>query len=199
MVAAVLGILAAWLIVTQRKLVHPRLLVRPELVVTRLFTKIREGERVTQLLASLQRDLLGFTLGSLLGLVVGALMGVSTIYERLLGPSFHAAKQVALFAWSPLMSVWLGTGELAKVAFIALSAFYSCSASGRPRITLILVTHDVDEAVYRGDRVVVMQPRPGRIRRLIDVDVPHPRERANPLLKTLGEEVRAEIGDAARN
>jgi len=64
-------------------------------------------------------------------------------------------------------------------------------------ITMILVTHDVDEAVYLGDRVVVLQPRPGRIRRIVDVDVPHPRDRADPTLKRLIEEVRAEIVDGA--
>lgn len=60
-------------------------------------------------------------------------------------------------------------------------------------ITMVLVTHDVEEAVYLGDRVVVLQPRPGRIRRVLDIDVPHPRERADPALKLLAEEVRAEI------
>ena len=61
------------------------------------------------------------------------------------------------------------------------------------KITSILVTHDVEEAVYLGDRVVVMQPRPGRIRRILDVPVPHPRDRADPVLKTLIDEVRGEI------
>jgi ABC-type nitrate/sulfonate/bicarbonate transport system ATPase subunit len=64
-------------------------------------------------------------------------------------------------------------------------------------ITMILVTHDVDEAVYLGDRVVVMEPRPGRIRKLVDVDVPHPRDRADPRLKSLIEDVRHEILDFA--
>ena len=61
------------------------------------------------------------------------------------------------------------------------------------RITMILVTHDVDEAVYLGDRVVVMQPRPGRIRKVLDVDVPRPRDRGDARLKTLIEDVRSEI------
>jgi ABC-type nitrate/sulfonate/bicarbonate transport system ATPase subunit len=60
-------------------------------------------------------------------------------------------------------------------------------------ITMVLVTHDVEEAVYLGDRVVVMQPRPGRIRRVIDVDVAQPRDRADPALKAYCDRVRSEI------
>ncbi|MBV8624886.1 MAG: ABC transporter ATP-binding protein [Herbaspirillum sp.] len=45
-------------------------------------------------------------------------------------------------------------------------------------ITMILVTHDVEEAVYLGDKVVVMEPRPGRVRRIVPVALAHPRDRA---------------------
>jgi sulfonate transport system permease protein len=119
-----LVLLALWFVLTQYKLVNTLLLVRPDKVVTSAITHFQEGLIIAPLLASLQRDLLGFAIGSTLGLVVGAAMGFSRITDRLLGPTFHAAKQVALFAWIPLLSVWCGTGELAKVVFIALAAFY---------------------------------------------------------------------------
>lgn len=61
------------------------------------------------------------------------------------------------------------------------------------KISMVLVTHDVEEAVYLGDRVVVLQPRPGRIERLVDVDVPHPRDREDRRLKQLVDEVRSAI------
>jgi sulfonate transport system permease protein len=115
------ALLVVWALVTQLKLVNPHLVVGPERVVTRFIIELRDGELLTQLAASLQRDLLGFAVGAVL---VGSALGLSTVYDRLFGPSFHAAKQVAIFAWIPLMSVWLGNGEQAKVAFIALSAFY---------------------------------------------------------------------------
>ena len=117
-------ILLVWTLATHLKLVNPHLLVKPERVISRAVQEVREGELFAQLGASLQRDLLGVLLGSVVGVIVGGLMGLSRTYDRLFGPTFHAAKQVAIFAWIPLMSVWLGTGEVAKVVFIALAAFY---------------------------------------------------------------------------
>lgn len=43
--------------------------------------------------------------------------------------------------------------------------------------TLMVVTHDVDEAIVLGDRVVVMRPRPGRVADEIAIDLPRPRDR----------------------
>jgi len=45
------------------------------------------------------------------------------------------------------------------------------------KTTMILVTHDVDEAIYLSDRIVIMTPRPGRIKDIITVKMPHPRHR----------------------
>ena len=43
--------------------------------------------------------------------------------------------------------------------------------------TMVLVTHDIDEAIYMSDRIVVMTQRPGRIERTIDVGLDRPRDR----------------------
>lgn len=45
--------------------------------------------------------------------------------------------------------------------------------------TMILVTHDIDEAIFLGDKIVVLSSRPGRIKRVIDVDLPRPRDRSS--------------------
>lgn len=47
-------------------------------------------------------------------------------------------------------------------------------------MTMIMVTHDVDEAIYLSDKVVVMSPRPAKIEQIIDIGMGRPRDRSNP-------------------
>ena len=49
----------------------------------------------------------------------------------------------------------------------------------RDGTTMILVTHDVDEAIYLSDRMVIMTPRPGKISEILDVHLPRPRQRGD--------------------
>jgi NitT/TauT family transport system ATP-binding protein len=52
----------------------------------------------------------------------------------------------------------------------------------RDRKTVLFVTHSVDEAVFLSDKVVVMTRSPGRIKQIVDIDLPRPRRRADLLL-----------------
>ena len=45
------------------------------------------------------------------------------------------------------------------------------------RTTMLLVTHDIDEAIYMSDRIMIMTARPGRIERTIPVELERPRQR----------------------
>lgn len=47
------------------------------------------------------------------------------------------------------------------------------------KITIIMVTHDIDEAVYLGDRVIVLSSRPGKIKNIVKVQVGRPRDRVS--------------------
>ncbi|RYF18289.1 MAG: ABC transporter ATP-binding protein [Comamonadaceae bacterium] len=72
------------------------------------------------------------------------------------------------------------------------------------RKTVLFVTHDIDEAIFMGNRVVVMSARPGRIKCDIPVPLPHPRHYAmkttaafSELKARLTEEIRIEVRRAA--
>lgn len=47
----------------------------------------------------------------------------------------------------------------------------------KSKTTMIMVTHDIEEAVYLSDRIVVLTSRPGKIKEIVKVDLPYPRDR----------------------
>jgi sulfonate transport system permease protein len=68
------------------------------------------------------RLLEGVAFGMSAGVLLGTAMGLSTVFDRVMGPSFHAVRQVAVLAWIPILTAWFGNGELCKVVFIAIAA-----------------------------------------------------------------------------
>ena len=62
------------------------------------------------------------------------------------------------------------------------------------RKTIIFVTHDIEESVQLADRVVVMSARPARIQRIVDIDIPHPRDISDPRYLALRDGIFEEIG-----
>ncbi len=60
-------------------------------------------------------------------------------------------------------------------------------------LTTILVTHDVEEAVFLGDRIVVMESHPGRIRRIVPVPLARPRDRSSFLFHSIKADVMADF------
>jgi len=61
------------------------------------------------------------------------------------------------------------------------------------KITMVMVTHDVDEAIYLSDMVVLMSCRPGRVNKIIPVSLARPRSRQHPDFLEIKREVLAEL------
>jgi ABC-type nitrate/sulfonate/bicarbonate transport system ATPase subunit len=62
------------------------------------------------------------------------------------------------------------------------------------RHTVLLITHDVEEAVYMADRIMVLSPRPTRIQASFEVDLPRPRKLSSPPAQALREAILKELG-----
>ena len=60
--------------------------------------------------------------------------------------------------------------------------------------TIIFVTHDIEEAIQLADRVLVMSARPARIQRVVDIDIPHPRDISSRRYLELRDGIFEQIG-----
>ncbi len=118
-----LGFLALWSVASAQGWLDPRIYPSPLAVWHRFAELWAMGEIGSNLMASVLRMLAGFVVGGLAGVVLGAFLGLSRLADRLIGPSFHAFKQVAQMAWVPLICMWFGFAETSKIIFVALSAF----------------------------------------------------------------------------
>jgi len=64
----------------------------------------------------------------------------------------------------------------------------------KERHTVMLITHDVEEAIHLADRILVLSPRPARIQASFDVPFPHPRKVSNPEAQALRVAILKELG-----
>ena len=62
------------------------------------------------------------------------------------------------------------------------------------RHTVLLITHDVEEAVHMADRILVLSPRPATIQTTFHVSLPHPRKLSSPEAQSLREAILKELG-----
>ena len=60
--------------------------------------------------------------------------------------------------------------------------------------TTVLVTHDVDEAIYLADRIFVLSERPMKIKRVVDIDIEHPRSMADPRAVAFKDSILHDLG-----
>jgi sulfonate transport system permease protein len=119
-----LGLFAAWWAATAMGVIKSYQLASPRDVLRELFYLAQTGLLWRDLGASIERVALGFGIALALALVVGSLVGGSRLVERTLDPTLQAIRAVPSLAWVPLILLWLGIGEQAKVTLVAIGAFF---------------------------------------------------------------------------
>ncbi|MEA2304473.1 MAG: hypothetical protein QOH43_1753 [Solirubrobacteraceae bacterium] len=84
-----------------------------------------------------------------------------------------------LLAGAPVLCLDEPFGALDAITRAEAQAWLQAALAAEPR-TVLLVTHDVEEAVLLADRIVVLSPRPGRVVADLPVELPHPRAATDP-------------------
>ncbi len=88
------------------------------------FVELAHGPLWQHILVSLLRVAAGFAAGATLALILGSLVGLSQRVEAYLDPTFQALRAVPGLAWVPLLLIWLGIDESAKITLIAIGSFF---------------------------------------------------------------------------
>jgi ABC-type nitrate/sulfonate/bicarbonate transport system ATPase subunit len=98
-----------------------------------------------------------------------------------------------LLAGRPVLCLDEPFASLDALTRSELQDWLAATLGADPR-TVVMVTHDVEEAIVLADRVVVLSPRPGHVVATLDVGVPRPRRRTDPQLVALRAQALAELG-----
>lgn len=121
-----LALLAAWQLQAQRGPLYAATFPPLQQIGAAAMEVWRSGELAGAIRSSLGRAVLGWTSGALAGIGAGLLLALCRPLDRVFGPLFTALRQVPLFAWIPLVGLWLGRDEPARLFMVQLAAFTPC-------------------------------------------------------------------------
>jgi sulfonate transport system permease protein len=117
-----LALVLSWWLGCEYGLIPPAVLASPREVVLAFLELQQTGQLQDFLAASLQRAVLGVSLGVVAGLSLGVAAGVSSLGEELVDPTLQMLRAVPFLAVVPLYISWFGIGDQFKVALIASSS-----------------------------------------------------------------------------
>jgi ABC-type nitrate/sulfonate/bicarbonate transport system ATPase subunit len=101
-----------------------------------------------------------------------------------------------LLAGTPVLCLDEPFGALDALTRLQMQEWLAGALAEQER-TVVLVTHDVEEAIVLADRVVLLSPRPGRVVETIDVDLPRPRRRTDHAVADLARRALDALGVSA--
>ncbi|RAS21318.1 ABC transporter permease subunit [Paraburkholderia bryophila] len=117
-------VLVLWQVAAQLGLIAPQVLPAPSSVAATALELARSGELFVHLGVSLLRAATGFAIGGSIGLALGVLVGFSPLAQALLDRSVQMVRAVPFLAMLPLVIVWFGVGEVAKIFLVALAVLF---------------------------------------------------------------------------
>ncbi|MDB5731551.1 MAG: ssuC, partial [Variovorax sp.] len=118
------GLIAAWQIASSLGWLSTRVLPAPLDVVKAAWTLAASGELWTHVKISTGRALAGLAIGGGLGLALGLLTGSVRFFETLLDTTLQMVRNIPALALIPLVILWFGIDETAKLFLIAVSVFF---------------------------------------------------------------------------
>ncbi|KKB04701.1 aliphatic sulfonate ABC transporter permease SsuC [Pantoea anthophila] len=117
-------LIVMWQIASQTGWLSTRILPAPEKIVTTFWRLTVSGELWQHLAISSWRALVGFAIGGSIGLILGLITGTSKTGERLLDTSVQMLRNVPHLALIPLVILWFGIDESAKIFLVALGTLF---------------------------------------------------------------------------
>jgi sulfonate transport system permease protein len=118
------AILALWWGLSAFEVFPSYRLPSPQAVVLAAVDLAERGLLVQYMAISTQRVLVGFACGAAIGMTLGALVGLSRNAGILLSPLIGALRAVPSLAWLPLLVLYLGIGEIPKIALVTIGAAF---------------------------------------------------------------------------
>ena len=119
-----LGVLALWQIASQSGFVPKNVLPAPTAVFAAFLKLAGNGQLAEHLQVSVWRALSGFLIGGSIGFALGLANGLSRTSETVLDTSVQMIRNIPHLALIPLVIVWFGIGEEAKLFLVALGVFF---------------------------------------------------------------------------
>ncbi|MBD2312792.1 aliphatic sulfonate ABC transporter permease SsuC [Desertifilum sp. FACHB-1129] len=119
-----LSLLIVWQLFAQFGLMPTRILPAPISIVEAAIKLIQSGELWKHVQISTWRAFVGFTIGGGIGLTLGVLNGVFPLAERYLDSSVQMIRNIPHLALIPLVILWFGIGDPARIFLVALGVFF---------------------------------------------------------------------------
>jgi sulfonate transport system permease protein len=116
--------LVAWEAAARSGALSARVLPEPLAVVRATWVLVQSGELIADVKVSAWRALAGFAIGGGIGLALGLLSGLSKIADIALDSTIQMIRNIPALAMIPLVILWLGIGESAKLFLVALGVFF---------------------------------------------------------------------------